>query len=281
MYDFFPNYVLRPFYPPMHGVPGSSQRKGVRSSTGTAFYVDAGSGNDNNKGWDAEHPLATIQQAIDNASAGDWIIVNPGTYNEQVEVDKSLTIVGPNRFGAAVILPTAVNAVGMSIDADNVTIANLTIFGGDNSLVIEDGHIGIIATDCRFADADDVVEVIGSGNVVFERCAFYGGDNGLVFTEGAANCENIVVKDSVFLDLDVTGITDGSDQTTESLIVSDCVFEGSPTDFIVVTDAGSTGIITRCSFAHATNAAAVLDIAAGIMWVANMTEAGVSTARPA
>jgi nitrous oxidase accessory protein NosD len=35
---------------------------------------------------------AKIQQAVDNASAGDTIIVRDGTYTENVDVDKSLTI---------------------------------------------------------------------------------------------------------------------------------------------------------------------------------------------
>lgn len=37
-------------------------------------------------------PYATIQDAVDAASAGDTIIVHPGTYEEMVRVDKSVTI---------------------------------------------------------------------------------------------------------------------------------------------------------------------------------------------
>lgn len=78
MNEFFPNWTQRPFYPPMHGVPGSSQRKGMRQVSGaTVYYVDYdhADADDNNKGWSPEYPLATIQAAVDKVSSGDWILV--------------------------------------------------------------------------------------------------------------------------------------------------------------------------------------------------------------
>ena len=78
MNEFFPNWTLRPFYPPMHGVPGSSQRKGIRQVAGaTVYYVDADhpKASDDNKGWSPEYPFATIQHAVDTVVSGDWIVV--------------------------------------------------------------------------------------------------------------------------------------------------------------------------------------------------------------
>lgn len=39
------------------------------------------------------HPEDSIQAAIKNANSGDTIIVNPGTYAENVDVNKSITII--------------------------------------------------------------------------------------------------------------------------------------------------------------------------------------------
>lgn len=88
----------------------------------------------------------TINQAIKNAAGGDTIIVKNGVYSEQtIEVNKSLTIMGENAYGAQLSLhppQIAENLWGqtilvyispLKIDADNVKISGLTITsdGGD------------------------------------------------------------------------------------------------------------------------------------------------------
>ena len=57
------------------------------SCNGNIFYV-GGSGPGN---------YTTIQQAIDNASSGDTIFVYSGTYYGDIDISKSLTIIGENK----------------------------------------------------------------------------------------------------------------------------------------------------------------------------------------
>jgi len=287
---FIPNFVIRPFYPPMHGVPGSSQRKGIRTQSGaTIFYVDPGNAkaDDNNKGWDAEHPLETIGQAVTNASAEDYIFISPGTYDETVDVDKELTIVGLGGSSAVIINPTTVGAEGMLVEADDVTLINLSIFGETTSayaLAVADGYSRFSAHNCEFAGpTGNVVQVTGNVNVWFNECSFSGGGDGLEIIDGAAvTPDSIIVKDCIFSDLTAAGIEGAATAATRVSVVR-CVFEGNtvPTKFINLDGVGTTGIVTACSFATATNATAVFDIAAGVLWVANMTEAGITAARPA
>jgi len=73
---------------------------------------------------------AKIQWAVDNASAGDTIIVRPGTYNENVDVDKSLEIRSYSQNPS----DTIVNASNSNdpvfyVTADNVTISGFTVTG--------------------------------------------------------------------------------------------------------------------------------------------------------
>jgi parallel beta-helix repeat protein len=67
---------------------------------------------------------ANIQWAIDNASAGDTIIVTAGIYYEHVIIDKSLTIKGEN--GNTIIDGNGTGHV-VTIYANNVNISGFTI----------------------------------------------------------------------------------------------------------------------------------------------------------
>ncbi len=65
----------------------------------------------------------TIQSAIDTATDGDIIIVRDGTYTENVDVNKSVILIGGN-------LENTIVVGGFKITADNVTIDHFTINGG-------------------------------------------------------------------------------------------------------------------------------------------------------
>ena len=96
------------------------------SSVPRILYVD----DDNIDGpWDGteEYPYRYIQQAIDNASSMDMIIVEEGVYRENIVVDKPLCIFGVRRE------TTVVDGGGrgdtVSILSGNVTLCNLTVKG--------------------------------------------------------------------------------------------------------------------------------------------------------
>lgn len=73
----------------------------------------------------------SIQSLIDNASPGSIVDVPPGIYNEQIIIDKPLTLQGPVSGGTATL-----DALGLSsipvihILSDNVTVKRLTVTNG-------------------------------------------------------------------------------------------------------------------------------------------------------
>jgi len=74
---------------------------------------------------------ARIQWAVDNASAGDTIIVRDGNYYENVVVDKKLTIKSEN--GSAYCIVNGGGSWGekvFSLEADGIRIEGFTITGG-------------------------------------------------------------------------------------------------------------------------------------------------------
>nr|CBH36551.1 hypothetical protein, secreted [uncultured archaeon] len=71
---------------------------------------------------------ATIQGAVNNAAAGDTIIVRDGTYPESVKVNKRLTIRSENGpVNTIVESPEGVNDHVLSVTADHVSIKGLTV----------------------------------------------------------------------------------------------------------------------------------------------------------
>ncbi|WP_435065511.1 right-handed parallel beta-helix repeat-containing protein [Halobaculum sp. EA56] len=82
----------------------------------------------------------SIQNAVDNASAGDTVRVEPGTYTEQVVVDKNITLVAPD--GATIDGPESdtFGTAGIQIAPDSVAgpvspeIRGFTIDGFDTGV---------------------------------------------------------------------------------------------------------------------------------------------------
>jgi len=113
------------------------------SADSDSIYVDASGGGN----------FTTIQDAINAASAGSTIIVRDGTYTENIEVNKSVTIASENGTSAAIVKAASASTDAISITADNVTISGLTVTGATGS-----GKCGILVksvADCNL-----------SGNVV-------------------------------------------------------------------------------------------------------------------
>ena len=124
---------------------------------------------------------ATIQAAINAASANDVISVCAGTYAEDLTVNKALSLRGPNynispntgsRVAEAVIVPatSAIAALVMvDVTASNVTIDGFTIDGDNPALT--SGYMGTNGADLDAAEAvavyvDNVNNLAVSNNII-------------------------------------------------------------------------------------------------------------------
>jgi parallel beta-helix repeat protein len=76
----------------------------------------------------------TIQEAVDMAKWGDTIVVCPGTYEENIEVDKSLTIRSLNGSDSTTVLAEYPNDHVFEVTADYVNISGITVKGATGSL---------------------------------------------------------------------------------------------------------------------------------------------------
>ncbi len=73
--------------------------------------------------------FTNIQDAVDNATAGDTIIVRDGTYTENVVVGKELTIRSENGYAKTLVRAARSSKHVFTVTADNVTIQGFTVTG--------------------------------------------------------------------------------------------------------------------------------------------------------
>ena len=101
--DGYPNNTWTNADPASGGVTGD-----ITDLPPTTVYVDASTGNDSNTGSQAD-PFETIQAAINAVAASGTVDVDPGTYQEQVIIDKSLTLAGAGASNTTIEAPAVIN----------------------------------------------------------------------------------------------------------------------------------------------------------------------------
>ncbi len=110
----------------------------------------------------------TIQYAVENASAGDDILIMPGTYDGEVLVDKPLNITG-NSSDLSIITGDG-NGTVLRITSDWVNVRSLVIMNGDIGIGIESDHV--IVDECLVLQNTDGIDILdGSSNTLTNnRC---------------------------------------------------------------------------------------------------------------
>jgi len=78
-------------------------------------------------------PITSIQQAINQADPFDTITVLAGLYNEQIIIDKSITLLGEDKSNTTI---TSLNKTCINIIANNVTIQGFTIKNSNQAISI-------------------------------------------------------------------------------------------------------------------------------------------------
>lgn len=288
----------------------------VSNGFGVPFYVSnttnpgefQGSAGPTAQGRSPRNPFATIQAAVDAAVAGrgDVIVIQRGTYTENVTVNKGgLTLLGAVPYG----YPDHVIITGLTVfRGANISAYNVEFFSNSTagaSLKIGDGTAESVSAwceNCSFSSNGTIepivgVLIVGGNDHSFYKCHFVDNTNHMLVHTGLSSYPaGVNVVDCQFFEgttVDIgtaaAVITDGDQYNggagggiTNFRCYNNNFGGGTaaPTDFINITGT-SSGFMSGNRFATATNAAAVITIPGGILYGPNGTEAGWSTARPA
>ena len=151
----------------------------------------------------------TIQDAIDAAEAGDTIEVGPGTYTENIVINKDLTLQGAGWADTIIkgVAPTGDPGM-LRIDAPNVVVDGFTIRGvGNKTVRITQSTTGVEFTNNRVEPAEMPDGVTGwsalesntatiQNNLIISGNTFVGNNTGnLIYLN--PNLEGLIFTDNV------------------------------------------------------------------------------------
>lgn len=97
------------------------------------IYVDAGNTSGIEDGTKT-HPFNTISEGIEAVTAGKSVIVSAGTYNEQLVVNKGITLQGAS-LDNTFIIGSGLTGNLIALEADHITIAGFTIDGASSTVI--------------------------------------------------------------------------------------------------------------------------------------------------
>jgi parallel beta-helix repeat protein len=143
------------------------------------YYVSA-TGNDANDGSasDNAHAWLTIQHAVDNVTAGDTIMVAAGTYTENVNVNKSLTLTGASSATVIVNASAHTNWPVFSVNASSVNISGFRLTG---AIDVSTTEAPFFETTAGITLGDNVANCNISNNILT------GNYNGIRLNSGSHN----------------------------------------------------------------------------------------------
>jgi hypothetical protein len=140
-------------------------------------------------------PFGTIQSAIDQVVADGYasmtILINPGTYTENLTLYSQINLLGGGSDGEVIIVGSHTPPATGTIMFNNIKFQSA-------SSVITDAAAGtcnIKFYDCLFLPTNYVCDLtLWTGDITIESCGeISGGSNGIIFNNGAAP---VIIEDS-------------------------------------------------------------------------------------
>jgi hypothetical protein len=273
------------------------------------LYVDGANGADTNDGILIRAAKATLQGAVDAASAGDIIHVLPvaAGYDEEVTVPfakTGLTFVGLGGRGGVFVEPSATNATGLTNEANDTTFINVGIAGAGTGHAVANRGRRLRLTSCKVEGGTDGLRLtsgtaaqVAAGthndgsDTWFKDCEFAYNTNGvnLVGTDQGAitqpRFQDCLFHDNTNDFVDTVGSGASASILWRDLDISRCRFRRAedgtePTMYLDLDrDNGNKGVAADNELPTALAGGKNL-VSTGLIWVSNKHTDGISGAQP-
>jgi len=174
----------------LFSIPGGLFNLSMNGDAGTLYVGGAGGGN-----------YTTIQDAIDNASAGDTIYVYAGTYNENIVIDKQISLIGEGYTstiidGTGDIRTVKIMADAVLLQGFYLKIDDLGLSGAEAALDITTNFNRV--RQCCFVEIPDFAILCYDGvnyNVI-ENNIFNGSYGNAIRASGTSFNNNLVANNT-------------------------------------------------------------------------------------
>jgi hypothetical protein len=188
--------------------------------------------------------FTSIQTAILNSSAGDTIKVWPGTYNEQITINKSIVLLGSGyentiitgNFNPTITMSsgkilwfTVSSLAGIGININSGTISNCVINGCSshgihcntgttglvlNCVIFNNGGHGILADNWAYLTATNCISRNNNGSGFYGYCGYGSSQVAVSYSNGSRTAtsgnQGCIDVDPVFTSLTDFHISQGS-----------------------------------------------------------------------
>ena len=193
------------------------------------------------KDWQVPRDHATIGEAILAASDGDTISIAPGTYREEIKLDRQLSLIGAGADQCTIQAPTK-DSVVIEVFADS-TLTGVTVRDGDKGIYVGPGTT-LTLEDCHIRDnATDGIHFEDDFNTVLKMrgCVVSGNKDGIDLESNQGWIINSRFENNLDDGLDLDG--------DAGVMVYGCQFLNNADDGVEVRIAVRThAIFVNCSF---------------------------------
>ena len=124
----------------------------------------------------------TIMDAVDAARAGDTVIVESGTYRENVVLNTAITLRGRDTGDGLPVIDACGSGTALSVTADNVTVEGFELTGGtgeflDAGLSVEADYVTLIGCSA-LSNAGAGICIYDSQGSTLSNCSANGNERG-------------------------------------------------------------------------------------------------------